>query len=108
MELTSGEHTVAVEYIADLDFDVKPKEPGNAAALSLITVPTSAEIQLKSITETITIDSKEWARLSIELDYKINLKKREKNVLIHYRVNFQNNNNEPVYFRILLDDKELP
>ena len=87
LETTGGEHTIAVEYISDIDFPVKPNEPGQNAALSVLTVPKST-VETKSITEAVTIESKEWARLSNELDMKMNLKKRPNHVLFSYRVNF--------------------
>lgn len=87
MELSGGEHPIGVEYLADIDFPVKPNEPGQAAALSLITLPKS-EVEVKSITEAVTLEGKDWARLSNELDFKIKLKKKEKNAMFFYRVNF--------------------
>lgn len=87
MELFSGEHAIGVEYLSDIDFEVKPNEPGQAAALSLFTLPKS-EVLVQSMTEPVTLEGKDWARLSNELDMKIKLKKREKNVLFIFRANF--------------------
>jgi len=107
VELTGGEHAVGVEYLTDIDFPIKPNEPGQAAALSLFTLPKS-EVEVKSLTEAVTLEGKDWARLSNELDFKIKLKKREKNAMFIYRVNFQNPEKHPVHFRLLINDKEIP
>lgn len=106
MELFSGEHAIGVEYLSDIDFEVAPNEPGQAAALSLLTLPKS-EVEVKSLTEPVTMEGKDWARLSNELDTKIKLKKRDKNVMFIYRVNFQNPDKLPVHFRLMINDKEV-
>ncbi len=59
------------------------------------------------MTEPVTLEGKDWARLSNELDIKIKLKKREKNVLFIFRANFQNADKVPVHFRLLINDKEV-
>jgi hypothetical protein len=95
-----------VEYISDIDFPVKPNEPGQNAAMTVVTLPKST-IEVKSITEAVTIESKEWARLSNELDLKMNLKKRPNNALFSYRINFSNPDRIVVHFRLLINDKEI-
>jgi hypothetical protein len=85
---------------------VKPNEPGQNAALSVVTLPKST-IEVKSITESVTIESKEWARLSNELDLKMNLKKRPNHALFIYRINFSNPDRVIVHLRLLINDKEI-
>jgi len=75
--------------------------------MSVISLP-KLELENKQITETVTIDSKEWSRFSNELDISFKLKKRSKNVLIYYRVAFNNVDKVAVHFRVLVNDKEVP
>ena len=65
-------------------------------------------MESKQTTETVTIDSKEWSRFSNELDISFKLKKRSKNIMIYYRVAFNNIDKVPVHFRVLVNDKEVP